>query len=123
MALKVEIIGMKETVENLKEINRKIIQSTMVAISEGGILLKEEIEQSIQGNRAESRSVDTGEVLESIENTNITGGVKISSDVPQSVYMEFGTSKIPERRHFRNSLERVKPIIEERIVEEIVKTI
>jgi len=85
--------------------------------------LKEEVKDSIRGIKAEPRSIDTGEFLNSVEGRAKDFVGIVSSDVPQALFMEFGTSKTHERRHFRNSLARKKRKIEEdldRAVKDII---
>lgn len=92
-------------------------------ISKAGNLLKDEIKESISGRRAEKRSVDTGEFLKSIKMDATKTSAIVSSTVPQALFMEFGTSRIPERRHFRNSGDRNKNKIIDTINTEINKKI
>ena len=91
---------------------------------EAGNLLKEEVKASVAGQRAEPRSVDTGEFLSSVELGTTKTSATVFSDVPQSLFMEFGTSRgIRERRHFRNSLARNKKKIIGILDTEIKQTI
>ena len=74
--------------------------------------LKEEVEASIRGQRAEPRSVDTGAFVGNIEiATSSTDTVSVMSPLKYPRYLEFGTSKIPARRHFRNSMARKRQAI------------
>lgn len=116
MGLSVSIVNAKQVVQDFEKMSQDLKTSVQVALLESGQLLQEEIQASIEGNRSEPRSVDTGDFLRSIETSAAPNGVVVSSDVPQSVFMEYGTSKIEERRHFRNSLERLRPIIKQKIV-------
>ncbi len=74
--------------------------------------LKEEVEASIAGRRAEKRSVDTGDFLGNIEiATSSTDTVSVISPLDYPRYLEYGHSKLPARRHFRNSLARKRQTI------------
>lgn len=115
MGVTIEVLNANEVTKNLDKISKDLKDKVMVGLLESGLLLKEEIKESIEGRRAEPRSVDTGAFLDSIESEPIKDGVKISSDVEHSVFLEFGTSHINERRHFRNSMQRVSPIIKEKV--------
>lgn len=120
MSGNISVEGVEDTIVFLNDKNETIKKSISVALQECGILLKEEIQNSIEGNRAEPRSVDTGEFLNSITSQRESDTeVSVSSDVPQSIFMEFGTIYIPERRHFRNSADRLQGDIKNRIEEEI----
>lgn len=106
----IEILGVDEVERYLKKSSKKVQTAAKVAMQENGILLKEEVEASINGQRAEKRSVDTGAFLNSISFNISDFDVTVSSDVLHSIFMEYGTIYIPERRHFRNSLDRITPI-------------
>lgn len=109
--------------KKFKEIKTELPDKIKVAINESAIMLSEEIKESIEGNRAEPRSVDTGAFLNSIQSQEEMEGASVSSDVPQSVFMEYGTGKIQERRHFRNSTDRLTSTIVEKVKEAIETTI
>ena len=78
------------------------------AVVKATAIVKEEVKKSIQGQAAEPRSIDTREFLNSVDSSVEDNQGIVYSDVEQGAFMEFGTSKIPERRHFRNSLNRNK---------------
>lgn len=123
MSVKIEIDGIDEVIESLTATKRNLREGVKEALAESGIILKEEVQESIRGNRSEPQSIDTGEFLSSIEHTTSDDSVEVFSDVEQAVFMEFGTSKIQERRHFRNTLDRVKPAIEDKIQEQVTNSI
>ena len=106
MTVKFQIsgIGKTKTFLNLKK--KQIGVNLAVGLKKATGVLKKEIESSIEGNKAEPRSIDTGEFRKSIKTTNTKDTGTVSSNVKQSAYMEYGTSKIKERRHFRNSVAR-----------------
>lgn len=83
-----------------QEIQNKLDQNTLKA----AFLMEGEIKASIAGQRAEPRSVDTGRFLNSVTASK-TGrfSSKVFSDVEYADKLEYGTVKIPPRRHFRNS--------------------
>jgi hypothetical protein len=113
--------NISDVINSLKNKGNKIKENVQISMIEGGQLLKEEIQASIDGQRAEPRSVDTGNFLNSIELSTFVGGAKVSTDVDYSKFLEYGTSKINERRHFRNSTDRTKPVIIEK-VKDAIKT-
>jgi hypothetical protein len=115
MVVSIRIEGIESTQRLFNKMGSKFKKDVVGALQESGMLLQEEIQASIEGGRAEPRSVDTGEFLSSIISTNTNTGAIVSSDVPQALFMEFGTTRIPERRHFRNSLDRLKEVIVKRV--------
>lgn len=111
--IKIEIEGMDEVREFLKTKNVDAINKVQTAIKQATSFLQDAVKSSIAGRQAEPRSVDTGEFLNSVEhNTSGFDGV-VFSNVPQSLFMEYGTTRIPERRHFRNSKARNEDVIKE----------
>lgn len=91
-----------------------------VGLLRGANELKEEVEASIRGQRAELRSVDTGAFVGQIEiATSSTNTVSVLSPLTYPKYLEFGTSRIPARRHFRNSLARKR----NQIVDDVRKSV
>ena len=107
--INVTITGIPQTISFLNAKNKSIQSKANKGILKAGMYYEGEVKQSIAGRRAEPKSVDTGRFLNSI-NTKKTGDmeVTVSSDVVYSTFLEYGTSRIGERRHFRNSLSRNK---------------
>jgi HK97 gp10 family phage protein len=111
-------VDSKKVIDKLNKSSRQLKSEIDVAMAESGILLKEEIEYSIEGNRSEPRSVDTGAFLASINvdqnNSSKSSYVNVYSEVDYSSFLEFGTSKMEARSHFRNSLNRLKFVIKDK---------
>jgi len=104
--VKIEVLNIKEVKEFLESKNEKVLSEAEKAIAMATLYVEGEVKSSIAGQRAEPRSVDTGQLLNSVtSNSNGLQGT-VSSDVEQALYMEYGTVYIPERRHFRNTLAR-----------------
>jgi hypothetical protein len=118
--MQIVIIGAKERAEKLRRIKEMIPKELKVALVESGIVLQEEVKDSILGNRAEPRSFKTGYFYNSIKSEPVIDGVKVSSDANYAKFLEYGTARIDERRHFRNSMSRVAPIIKDK-TKEIIK--
>ena len=106
MAISMKITGISHTVKFITRKKLQIETGINEGIIKGAEELKNEVKESIRGNRAEPRSVDTGRFLRSISvGTSINSAV-VFTDISYAMYLEYGTIKIPERRHFRNSLDR-----------------
>ena len=97
----------------------KLKQAQKVGVKKAGEFYKKEVKESIKGNRAEKRSVDTGEFLNSVDLVQDDDSVMIFSDVKQAKPLEFGTSRIPARKHFSNSEHRNKKEIQNIIESEV----
>lgn len=120
-SIKIEVYGLQEALSYLKKKNQVAVNNVKDAISDSTIILKREVKDSIAGKKSEPRSVDTGEFLNSIDsNSNGFDGV-VFTNVPHSLFMEYGTTYIPERRHFRNSAARLVHEIETKINNAIKK--
>ena len=122
-AMSVEIEGLSDIVKRLRSTGIRVWSDTEFQMLKLGTYFQEEVSESIAGNRAEIKSVDTGNFLKSIKLDVIEGkktecGVKI---YPQAIsypnsnvttaevakILEFGTSKNPTPRlHFNNTLKR-----------------
>ena len=115
----IKVRGTKSTIDYLEEKQNDVEEGMNNCISEGKDILKEEVKASINGERAEPRSVDTGNFYRSVETRTENNSGVVFSEVSYAKYLEFGTSSIPARRHFQNSLNRVigdiKNIVEKNI--------
>ena len=107
VTLKIEVKGLTDCINILNQKINEIEDRADKQIKDSANYLKEEIKSSIEGHRAEPRSVDTGEFLNSVEVIEQgEGEVAIESNVPQADYMEYGTSNINARRHFGATIDR-----------------
>ena len=116
----VEIRGVAEVIEELRRINRDIKDDLQLTTVRMGTFMEEEVKDSILGNRAEKKSVDTGTLANSIKVSfpgEYTAVVKPerksyskggTSTVQVAGFLEYGTTRITPRRHFRNSESRNK---------------
>ncbi len=106
MVLKIDIKGVSEVKAFLKKKDRNTNNQIMKALVDSKNLMIAEVSDSIAGRKQESASVDTGRFLGSIEGRTSGFTATIISNVEYAKFLEFGTSKISPRRHFRNSLSR-----------------
>ena len=72
------------------------------------LFMEGEIKQSIAGHKGEHPSVKTGRFKNSIVGFERNGNGYVVDGVPYGKFLEFGTTRIMPRRHFRNSLNRNK---------------
>lgn len=82
-----------------------------------------EVVESIAGHRAEPTSVDTSRFKNSVPiDSDMTKPMVsiIKSDIPYAKHLEFGTTRISPRRHFRNSRDRNRVRVQE-IVQKNIK--
>jgi len=107
--------GLNETINKLREYYKVLPTKEGIAVVKAADFVKEEVKESIVGNRTEPKSVDTGNFANSID-IKPEGNNKLAvfSDVEYAKFLEYGTSKIEPRKHFTNtalrSQEKVKEI-------------
>ena len=121
--LNIQVKGVRKTLATLILGNKLIEIATTEGIAEGTKILKTEVEESIEGHKSEPRSIDTGEFRKSIKSEAIKNTGRIFTEVEHSIFLEKGTTRIPARHHFGNSLNRKRIEIVDIIGNEIKKVI
>jgi len=114
MTVSVKIIGVARATRFLNGKKNKVEDKLIPqGLKNATIFLQGEVKQSIAGRRAESRSVDTGRFLNSVDTQILSKkeGV-VFTKVPYAKVLEFGSSSRAARRHFRNSKDRNKQKIQ-----------
>lgn len=107
MTIKIEIKGLEEVKQFLKDANKEKLQKAQEGVSQVGFFLQGEVVESIAGHRAEERSVDTGRFMGSVRKVDVAPlVVAVETDVEYAKFLEFGTSRFAPRMHFRNTLTR-----------------
>ena len=109
----IQMLGKKKTQAFLVATNIKFKVGAKQGIGEAGRHLQNEVKLSVSGHKAEPASVDTGRFLNSVDmvQDGLTATIFTPLDYPK--YLEHGTSRIPARRHFGNSLDRNKGAIQD----------
>ena len=103
----IEIRGIPELKGFLTGKKDDIYNAAVEATKQGLAHVKAEVTQSIAGNRAETRSVDTGHFMGNIywQQDGLDGTVY--TEIEYAPYLEYGTSRgIKPRSHFRNTAAR-----------------
>lgn len=125
-----QVLGISETVRMLQVVGKKIEAGADFGVVRAGTFIAGEVKESIAGNRVEHKSVDTGLLINSIEfdKTGKAEGVirpkrdaypngQNTQDV--ATILEFGTSRIHPRSHFRNTKTRTQSKAKDIIKKEI----
>jgi HK97 gp10 family phage protein len=112
--LKVELKGVPEFISNLKAQSVEIQKAVSDDIQKGGL--------SIERDAKLKAPVDTGALKSSIHYEQ-TGefSCNISDGVLYGVFQEYGTSKMRAQPFMRPSVEKNKPVIEEKIARDLRK--
>lgn len=136
----VEILGIGNVMRMLRSAGKKIESGADLGVIRAGGFIEEEVKESIIGNRAENKSVDSGLFANSIEFKKIGHAVGIikpkRKKYPNSTQTTEDIAKILEfssnikrgpRRHFGNTAKRnrihVRDIINGEVVKEVNKNI
>ena len=106
--------------KNSKAATKRGISSAMNKII---LFMEGEVKDSIAGHKAETKSVDTGHFLNKVSSKSTSESAIIQDGTTYGKYLEYGTSRLGERRHFRNSLARNKSKIQEFLNSQIKKSI
>ena len=123
MTVKIEILGKEEVSRLLEKTKSNVEKSTNKSLIKSAFFMQGEVKSSIAGQRAEPTSVDTGRFLNSVDiNVLLNDQVLVFSDVEYSKNLEYGTSRLHARYHFRNSLNRNRQQVVQ-IFKEAVKSI
>ncbi|MFW9852868.1 MAG: HK97-gp10 family putative phage morphogenesis protein [Candidatus Thorarchaeota archaeon] len=122
MSFSIQVLGLESAKVFLKTKGKEALALANAAVMKAGFYVQGEVQQSIAGQRAEPRSVDTGRFLNSVrvvQNTPLSA--TIESNVEYAKFLEYGTSRMPARSHFRNSSKRNEKKVREFIVIELKK--
>ncbi len=130
----VEIKGVAQAIAFIRRKGLDVINGSDAGVFQAANFVQQEVQESIIGNRPEPKSVDTGLFGNSIvvdkietsqykvfpEKKKYPGTSTTTQDVAK--ILEFGTSRLNARRHFRNTEFRTKNKIGE-IIEKNIKSI
>ncbi len=122
MPLKIEIKGIDEATKHLLNSSKEVYNAANAAIKKSGFYVQAEVQQSIAGHRAEPRSVDTGRFLNSVktvQNAPLTANVETNVEYAQA--LEYGTTKMHPRSHFRNTASRSQEKVRTFVLDEVKK--
>ena len=122
MSVSIKIINLDKFNETLKTASYNVKKNVNDGIKKSGFFIQTEVQESIAGHRAEPLSVDTGRFLNSVKATFPKQFVAVvGTDVDYAKYLEYGTSKIEARSHFRNTVAREEEKVKLYLLKEIKK--
>ena len=121
----VEIKGVSEVLTRIRALGKDVNQGADVGVFQAANMMQQEVQESIIGNRAEHKSVLTGNLGNSITVNKIKDAEYIVyTDVEYAKKIEYSPSiEGGPRRHFTNSVFRNKDRAKEIIKEEIKRKI
>ncbi len=116
-----EVSGIANTVRMLEAAGKKIEAGADRGVVRAGTFVTKEVQESISGRRAETKSVDTGDFIKDIvfDKTGKAEGKVTAPNTPYAKFLEFGTSRMFPRSHFRNTKVRTRGKVKDIIKTEI----
>lgn len=124
MTITVKIVNLNEVKKFLETATEKTKEAADNGIKQVGFFIESEIKESISGHRAELESVDTGRFKNSVIATFPKRFVAVvDTDVEYAKFLEYGTTKLLPRSHFKNTIIRNETKAKEFIDEEIKKSL
>ena len=126
----IHVLGIAVVMDRLRRAGKEIESSVDLGVVKAGAFVEEEVKESIMGNRVELKSVDTGRLGNSIEfnkKGKAHGVVEPRSEkypngattTEVATILEYGTSRIVPRKHFKNTETRTKGKVKDIIANEI----
>ena len=115
-----EVRGIAEVKREIEEKRKGMLKGMALGVARAGELIEVEVKESVAGNRAEPKSVNTGAFLNNIKFEMIgeTEG-EVGTDLDYPVFLEYGTSKISPRGHFSNTKSRKEKDVQKIIGKEV----
>jgi hypothetical protein len=118
----IEVKGLEELQRKMKSFNAEKLKQTEQGVKNAGYFVQREVVFSINGERAEPRSVDTGRFKGSVKAIfPAPYTATVETNVEYAPDLEYGTTKMAPRSHFRNTADRNKNKVKEIIKAEISK--
>ncbi len=118
----IEIKGVKEAIGSIRGFSADKLKKADQGVKRAGFYVQSEVQESIAGHRAEPTSVDTGRFLQSPKTVSPQPLIaSVETNVEYSPHLEYGTSKMAPRSHFRNTADRSRPKVVD-IIREAVKS-
>ena len=117
----VQVFGIASTMARLKAANISVSKGADFGVVRAGTFVEEEVKDSVMGDRAEPKSVDTGHFVEDVKFDKMgkAAGQVHAPTTPYADFLEFGTSRIDARSHFRNTEKRSFGKVKDIIAKEI----
>ena len=104
MKFNIKVLGVEELKKSLQEKQAKIEQQLPDSVKDAVLFLHGQVKTSIAHGTNAPVAVDTGRFLNSIDFDTIgKNEAKVFTDLEYAQFVEYGTSKMSPRPHFRNT--------------------
>jgi len=117
----IKVIGLPQATAYMTAKVKLAMNNAEKGIKQAGFFIEGEVKESIAGQKAEPKSVDTGRFLNSVFTQFGNLSASISSSVNYARALEYGTTRIKPRHHFINTAQRNKHKVQEFIQAEVNK--
>lgn len=105
MVISIKVEGIENVQRFLKEKSKEIVNKTQGAIMQSGFYIQAEVQESIARGKNAPKAFDTGNLARSVkaEKGDKPLTSVVSTNVGYAKFIEYGTTKMAERPHFRNT--------------------
>lgn len=105
----IAVTGVKQVAKIIENKKKKAIVNSDNALNKFSQILAGKVTESIFRGTNAPKAIDTGAYGRSINAKKVNvAEYKISDGVQYGKYVEYGTSRMPARPHFRNTLKKEK---------------
>lgn len=117
--VKIEIKGVDDTIKYLKSKRLKVDEKADIGINKASFYVQGKVKESIARGTNAPVAVDTGRFLNSVDVVSEKDTGYVFSDIEYAKFIEYGTSKMQSRPHFRNTKDKEKTKVQEIIQSEV----
>lgn len=103
MTVKVELIGVPEFKEMMEKKQAEMKKIIPEALRKATLFLHSKVKESIARGTNAPVAVDTGRFLNSVDFDATGNESRVFTDIGYAKFIEYGTSKMKSRPHFRNT--------------------
>ena len=104
MKVDIKVLGVPELAKAMQDKQEKLKQTLPEAVRDATLFIHGQVKTSIAHGTNAPVAVDTGRFLNSVDFTPTgTNEAKVFTDLEYAKFIEYGTSKMASRPHFRNT--------------------
>ena len=104
MKVDIKVIGVPELIKSMQDKQAQIKQILPESVRDATLFMHGKVKESIAHGTNANVAVDTGRFLNSVDfDATGTNEAKVFTDLDYAKFIEYGTSKMAERPHFRNT--------------------
>ena len=108
-----KLLGVKTAMISIKKSVKMAVNASEDGVKEATLYAEGQIKESIAHGKNAAKAVDTGRFLNSVTGTSKGKVGAVTSNVKYAPDLEFGTSKMSARPHFRNTMKKEQTKIQD----------